>query len=201
MKKLVIATGNRKKFKEIKKILAKVPLKVKCLNDFDKAPKIVEDGRTFFANAKKKAVAASLFYDALAVGEDSGLEVKALGGKPGIYSARFSGKGVTDLKNIDKLLGKLKGLPASKRGARFFCCAVLACKGRVIKKFEGSINGRILDTLKGSSGFGYDPVFYVPSLKKTLAQVPLRTKNKLSHRYKAISSLSRYLRKCLKKTR
>ena len=135
----------------------------------------------------------------MAVGEDSGLAVRALGGRPGILSARFSGKGATDVKNIEKLLREMKGLPASKRRACFVCCAVLAYKGKVIKKFEGTIQGRILESPKGSSGFGYDPVFYVPRLKKTLAQVPLGVKNRLSHRYKAISSLSRYLRKYLKK--
>ena len=197
--RFIVATGNKKKFREIKKILGRLPVRVHCLKDFERRPRIVEDGATFFANARKKAVVTSLFYDALAVGEDSGLEVRALGGRPGILSARFSGKGATDLKNIEKLLKELKGLPASKRGARFVCCAVLAYKGKVVKKFEGTIQGRILESPKGSSGFGYDPVFYVPRLRKTLAQVPSKVKNRLSHRYKAISSLSRYLRKCLKK--
>ena len=199
MEQLIIATGNKKKFREIKKILGRVSLRVRCLADFAKRPRIVEDGLTFFENARKKAEAASLFYNSWALGEDSGLEVAVLGGRPGIFSSRFAGRQATDAKNIRKLLRELKGVPSSRRKARFLCCAVLARRGKAIKRFQGILSGYISARPKGSSGFGYDPVFYVPGLKKTLAEVPPRVKNKLSHRYKAISRFRSHLRNYLKK--
>ncbi|MFC1514672.1 RdgB/HAM1 family non-canonical purine NTP pyrophosphatase [Candidatus Omnitrophota bacterium] len=199
MRRLVVATANKSKFKEIKKILGKLPLGVNYLLDFERKPRIVENGKTFFQNAKKKAQAASSFYGALSLGEDSGLEVVALDGRPGIFSSRFSGKGATDAKNIRKLLRELKGFPASQRRAAFVCSAVLMRKGKVVKSFQGRLSGSISASPRGSSGFGYDPVFYLPSLKKTLAQLPIGKKNKLSHRYKAIFKVRKYLRNYLKK--
>jgi XTP/dITP diphosphohydrolase len=198
MGKLIIATANKKKFREIKKILKTPSLEVKSLLDFKVRPRIIENGKTFFENATKKAKKASLFYNSYALGEDSGLMVSALGGRPGIFSARFAGKNSNDKKNIRKLLEALKNIPYSRRKAMFVCCAVFAYKGKAIQKFKGKVNGLIIEEARGSLGFGYDPVFYVPSLKKTLAQVPLKVKNRLSHRYKAISQFSRYLRNYLK---
>lgn len=199
MKTLVIATANLNKFKEIKKILGISSLSIKFLLDFRQRPCIVEDGKSFFENAKRKAEITSSFYDCLAIGEDSGLQVNALKGKPGIFSSRFAGEAADDKKNITKLLRQLRKVPFKKRKACFRCCAVLAYKGKTIKKFEGTISGVINFEPKGSSGFGYDPVFFVPTLKKTLAQVPISVKNKISHRYKAISKLKKYLANSLKK--
>jgi XTP/dITP diphosphohydrolase len=194
-----VATANIKKFKEIKKILARLPLEVKCLLDFKARPRIVEDGKNFFENAKKKAEITSSFYNCLSLGEDSGLQVEALGGEPGIFSSRYAGKGADDKKNIAKLLGELHNVPKNKRLARFSCWAVLADRGKSIKRFQGRISGRITLEPKGRFGFGYDPVFFIPNLQKTLAQVPLSVKNKMSHRYKAISKVRRYLDIYLKK--
>ncbi|MBN2120977.1 MAG: RdgB/HAM1 family non-canonical purine NTP pyrophosphatase [Candidatus Omnitrophica bacterium] len=199
MDQLIIATANKKKFKEIKKILGKNTFRIKYLLDFKERPRIVESGRSFFENARIKAIKTSLFYDSLALGEDSGLQVLALGGRPGIFSSRFAGKTADDKKNIDKLLKELKGVAYPKRKARFFCCAVLAYKGKVVGKFEGSLQGFISFKTEGGSGFGYDPVFFVPELKKTLAQVPPKVKNRLSHRYKAISKFSKFLRNYLER--
>lgn len=199
MENLVIATGNKKKFREIKKILKDVPVKLNSLLDFPKRPHIVEDGNTFFENAGKKAEQASLFYNCWALGEDSGLEVSFLDGSPGIFSARYAGKDATDRQNIEKLLRSLEGVPKSKRHARFFCCAVLALRGKLIGKFEGTLQGLIQFKAKGTSGFGYDPVFFVPRFGKTLAQIPLSVKNTISHRYKALSKFKTYFRNYLNK--
>lgn len=199
MEQLIIATANRKKYKEVKKIIGGLSLSIKSLLDFNKRPVIIEDGKTFFENAAKKAVTASSFYDSLALGEDSGLEVDFLNGKPGIYSARFSGRNADDRKNIIKLLRELRKVNWKQRKARFRCCAVLAYKGKKIRRFEGSLSGYITFIPEGSSGFGYDPVFYVPKLKKTLAKVPLSVKNKLSHRYKALVKFRDYLQNYLAK--
>jgi len=199
MEKLIVATANINKFKEIKNILGKLPLKVMCLLDFKTRPRIVEDGESFFENARKKAEIASSFYGSLSLGEDSGLEVDALGGKPGVLSSRYSGSGGDDKKNIAKLLKKLRNVPENKRSARFSCWAVLADKGKSLKRFQGQISGRITLEPKGSSGFGYDPVFLIPNLQKTLAQISLPAKNKISHRHEAISRVRQYLDIYLKK--
>ena len=199
MDELIVATANKKKFKEIKKILGKLPLEVKYLLDFKERPKIIENGKSFFENARIKAEATSCFYNSLALGEDSGLWVEALEGAPGIFSSRFAGKNADDKKNIAKLLKELKAVSKKDRKARFFCCLVLANKGKTLRKFEGSLSGFITLKPRGESGFGYDPVFFVPGLNKTLAQIPLSVKNKLSHRYKAISKFRRFFSNYLKK--
>lgn len=199
MTRLIVATANKKKFLEIKKILGRLSLEINCLLDFKKRPKIVENGKSFFENAKKKAETASAFHGCLSLGEDSGLEVDALGGSPGIFSARYAGKDADDKKNIAKLLKKLANVPKNKRDAHFLCWAVLAYKGKSIKRFRGQIQGRITLEPKGKFGFGYDPVFLVPKLQKTLAQLPISSKNKMSHRYKAVTKVCQYLDKYLKK--
>ncbi len=201
MKQLIIATANSKKYKEVKKIIGGLFLDIKSLLDFNRRPVIVEDGKSFFENAAKKAVTASLFYDSFALGEDSGLEVDFLNGQPGIYSARFSGPKANDKKNIVKLLKALRKVDWKRRKARFRCSAVLAYKGKKIRRFEGALSGYITFKPEGCSGFGYDPVFYVPKLKKTLAQVPLSVKNRLSHRYKALLKFRNYLQNYLVKTK
>jgi len=201
MEQLIIATANRKKYKEVKKIIGGLFLSIKSLLDFNKRPVIIEDGKTFFENAAKKAVTASSFYDSLALGEDSGLEVDSLNGEPGIYSARFSGRNANDKKNIVKLLKELRKVDWKERKARFRCCPVLAYKGKKIRRFEGALSGYIAFKPEGCSGFGYDPVFYVPKLKKTLAQVPLLVKNRLSHRYRALLKFRNYLQNYLAKAK
>ena len=196
---LVVATANKKKFKEIKAILGDLPLQIKSLLDFKKKPEIVEDGQTFLENAQRKAKITSSFYNCLSLGEDSGLEVEALGGKPGVFSSRFAGKQSTDRENIKKLLRELEGLPKYKRRAKFVSQVVLACKGKILVSFKGSLAGFITFQPQGRFGFGYDPVFFLSEYKKTTAQLKPSLKNKISHRYKALSKLRKFLKDYLVK--
>ncbi|RKY35320.1 MAG: non-canonical purine NTP pyrophosphatase, RdgB/HAM1 family [Candidatus Omnitrophota bacterium] len=197
---LIVATANKKKFKEIKAILGDLPLQIKSLLDFKKKPKIIEEGKTFLENAEKKAEITSSFYNCLSLGEDSGLEVEALKGRPGVFSSRFAGKNATDRENIEKLLTELKGLPKYKRKAKFISQVVLACKGKILASFKGSLTGFITFQPQGRFGFGYDPVFFLPEYKKTTAQLKPSLKNKISHRYKALSKLKKFLKNYLELT-
>ena len=181
----VLASNNKKKIKELNEILSKkLPdVKVLSLADIGFEGEIVEDGKTFAENAKIKAsVPASLGY--IGIGDDSGLCVDYLGGEPGIYSARYSGLG--DEGNIEKLLKSLDGVPSDERTAHFVCsiCCVFP-DGKVITA-EGKAHGIILEERKGQGGFGYDPVFYFPSLGKTFSEISQEEKNKISHRANAL---------------
>ncbi len=183
---LVVATKNKKKLEEIKEILKGLKLKIISLADLSGTPRIIENGKTFQGNAIKKAVKTACFTKQLAMGEDSGLCVDALGGKPGIYSARFSGKDKSDEKNNLKLLEVLGGLPVSKRKAHYCCAVALADKNGLIGVVEGKCHGVIGFEQKGSFGFGYDPLFVIPKYGKTFAQLGARIKHKMSHRYHAL---------------
>ena len=181
----VLASNNKKKIKELNEILSKkLPdVKVLSLADIGFEGEIVEDGKTFAENAKIKAsVPASLGY--IGIGDDSGLCVDHLGGEPGIYSARYSGLG--DEGNIEKLLKSLDSVPFDERTAHFVCsiCCVFP-DGKVITA-EGKAHGIILEECKGQGGFGYDPVFYFPSLGKTFSEISQEEKNKISHRANAL---------------
>ena len=183
---LVVATRNQHKLKEIKTLLKGLPVKVLSINNFKGVPEVIEDGATLKANAKKKAIQVSRFLKRLVIADDSGLEVKVLGGKPGVYSARFSGKGATYTSNNEKLLRLLKGLPAGKRKALFRCVMAVADKGRLVGLTEGRSRGRIGFEAKGRAGFGYDPVFISDGYKKTFAQLGIKKKNRISHRSRAL---------------
>lgn len=181
----VLASNNKKKIKELNEILSKkLPdVKVLSLADIGFEGEIVEDGKTFAENAKIKAsVPASLGY--IGIGDDSGLCVDYLCGEPGIYSARYSGLG--DEGNIEKLLKSLDGVPFDERTAHFVCsiCCVFP-DGKVITA-EGKAHGIILEERHGEGGFGYDPVFYFPSLGKTFSEISQEEKNKISHRANAL---------------
>lgn len=192
--RLIVATKNKGKLREIKDILRGINLPIISLGDLDKKIRIVENGKTFLENASKKAIPVSKVYKKdFVLGEDSGLEVDCLNKKPGIYSKRYSGKYATDGKNNKKLLKSLDGVPFKKRGAQYRCCIVLARGSRTIKVFEGKLRGKINTASKGSNGFGYDPVFYLPAYKKTVALLPLSVKNSISHRAKAFRKLKKYL--------
>ncbi len=192
--RLIIATKNKGKLREIKKILKSLNFPIVSLADLDKKVRIVENGKTFLENATKKAIPVSKIYENdYVLGEDSGLEVDSLGGKPSIHSKRYAGKNATDIKNNKELLKALEGIPSKKRGAQYRCCLVLAKAGKLIKVFEGSLRGSINYTSKGNKGFGYDPVFYLPSYRKTVAQMPISVKNQISHRAKAFRKLKKYL--------
>ncbi|MEW6009013.1 MAG: RdgB/HAM1 family non-canonical purine NTP pyrophosphatase [Candidatus Omnitrophota bacterium] len=194
---LLIATRNRKKFKEIKDLLKKNVLRTFSLADFPGLPKIKETGATFKANAEKKAREISRLTRKLTLGEDSGLCVDALKGAPGVFSSRFAGKQKSDEDNNNKLLRLLKSLPLAKRKAHYVCAVAIAYKGKILKTVEGRCSGLIGFKRQGTSGFGYDPLFIIPRYKKTFGQLGLKIKHKMSHRSKAIKKLKKYL-SCLK---
>lgn len=183
---LLVATRNKKKLEEIKHLLTDMDLCVTSLDDYADMPEIVEDGETFEENAIKKAVSIALFTKKLVLGEDSGLEVEALKGRPGVYSARYSGSGATDKKNNRKLLKELDGVPLKRRGACYQCAIALADGKRLIATVKGSCRGMIASAPRGDNGFGYDPLFLIPRLKKTFGELPIEVKHKMSHRRRAI---------------
>jgi len=192
---LVVATKNRKKLQEIKEILKDLQLRITPLADYHKTPRIVENGRTFKDNAVKKAVKIGQFYGKLTLGEDSGLCVDALGGKPGIHSSRFSGPDKSDLKNNLKLLRLLGDLPINKRKAQYYCAVALADKDGLLGVTEGRCSGFIGFKMQGHFGFGYDPLFVIPKYKKTFAQLGPRIKHKMSHRYRALEKAKEIIQK------
>ncbi|MDD5477637.1 MAG: RdgB/HAM1 family non-canonical purine NTP pyrophosphatase [Candidatus Omnitrophica bacterium] len=197
--KLVVATRNRKKLLEIKEILKGMDLTLLSLDAYKNSPKVVENGKTFKENAVKKAVKLARFTGEFCLGEDSGLCVDALDGAPGIYSARFSGRDKSDIKNNLKLLRLLKDLPLLKRKAYYVCAVALADKRGLVGVVEGKCNGLIAFEVKGSAGFGYDPVFYIPKHKKTFAQLGEKIKHKMSHRYHALEKAKRIIQKYIVK--
>ncbi len=199
MKKIIIATRNQGKLREIRDILKDIPLEFLPLSDFPEVPEIEEDGYSYTENALKKAGIVSSITGLPTIGEDSGLEVDALAGMPGIFSARYAGFNANDDDRIKKLLKELEGVSEDKRGARYVCSAVLALPDGNRFISEGTVEGRITLAPRGSVGFGYDPVFYVQEYGKTMAELPIEVKNRISHRGKAITGLRERILKCLKK--
>ncbi|MDD3345513.1 MAG: XTP/dITP diphosphatase [Candidatus Omnitrophica bacterium] len=200
MIRLVVATRNKKKLFEIKDILKGINIKLLSLDSFTDAPCVRENGKTFQENAVKKATKLARFTGEICLGEDSGLCVDALDGAPGIYSARFSGRDKSDLKNNIKLLKLLKDTPFNKRKAYYVCAVALADKYGVLGVVEGRCSGLIAFEPKGSAGFGYDPLFYIPKYKKTFAQLGEKVKHKMSHRYHALKKARRVIEKCVVKS-
>ena len=196
--KIVFASGNEGKVKEIKEMLEGMGIELVSLKAYANVPEIVEDGSTFLENALKKARIISEFTNETVLADDSGLRVDELDGQPGIYSARYAGEKATDDDNIDLLLEKLKNIPQEKRTA-FFCCAlVLYRTDGSYDSFESKWQGLIIDDRRGTNGFGYDPVFFVPELKKTAAELPPEIKNKVSHRGQAFAKLKEALKEKIK---
>ena len=189
-----MATGNRHKVEEIRAVLADLPVAVRSLAEFPGAPEVVEDGRTYRENSLKKARSAAKFTGKPALADDTGLEVDALGGQPGLYAARFAGEGCTFQDNIRKLLRLLEGVPPQRRGARFVCVLALVDPSGREQVVEGDLYGRITEAPAGGGGFGYDPVFYVPDLGKTLAELTPEEKNRISHRGRALAKVREMLR-------
>jgi XTP/dITP diphosphohydrolase len=195
---LVLATRNQGKVREIEKMLDLPRLEIRSLRDFPDLPEIAEDGQTFLENALKKAQGCAQATGRPALAEDSGLEVDFLDGAPGIYSARFSGAGATDEANNRKLLSLLEGVPEEKRTARFVCQMVLYLpEGKWIQA-EGFCPGIIAPGKRGEHGFGYDPVFFLPEFGKTMAEIPLEEKNRISHRAQALREIRSHLEAILK---
>ncbi|MFH1856133.1 MAG: XTP/dITP diphosphatase [Candidatus Omnitrophota bacterium] len=193
MVKLVIATRNHNKKSELVKLLKGLKVKILTLEDFKEAPCVEEDGDTFKANAVKKAKEIADYTGFLTLADDSGLEVDAIGGAPGVYSARFSGKGANDAKNNRKLLKLIKGIPEEKRKARFVCTIAVAKKNKLLKVVTATVFGRIAEKTSGVHGFGYDPVFIPRSFNKTFAELGPEIKDKISHRAKALEKAKKFL--------
>jgi len=190
---LVIASGNNNKVNEIQCLLGEVPFRVSSLNMYPQIPEIQETGNTYRENALLKAVQVAKLTNCFALGDDSGLEVEALGDQPGLYSARFAGEGVSYRENNKKLLSLLEGVPASKRQATFYCVMALADPKGKTYVLEGSVKGLIAMKEQGTGGFGYDPLFILPDLGKTFAELSPDEKNSLSHRAKALEKVKEIL--------
>lgn len=191
---IVLATTNKKKVEEIKKIFGVMDTasRIYTLNDFPAVGDVEEDGDTFEANAIKKARHVAAATRMTAIADDSGLEVDALDGAPGVFSARYAGEGASDEQNSAKLLDALKDVPDEKRGARFACCIAIVSQAEV-RTFMGFIEGTIGRELKGHNGFGYDPLFYPEGSDRTFAEMSDREKNAISHRAMALRELQKYL--------
>lgn len=195
MTELVIATRNAHKTREIQQILGP-QFTVRDLRTHSAISEIPETGISFEENASLKAVAVSQRLPNLVIADDSGLEVDALGGVPGVYSARYAGIKASEKEKIDKLLRELASVGAinDARRARFRCVLALACKGNLLASVEGVVEGRIADKARGSGGFGYDPIFIPEGFQQTFGELPAEVKNTISHRAKAIRRLATKLR-------
>jgi len=186
---LVVATTNHGKVQEFRQLLHDLPLCLRSLTDFPPLDPVVEDGLTYVANAAKKATVVARATMLPALADDSGLEVDALDGKPGLHSARFAGREQDSAANIDKLLKSLEGVPMERRSARFRCSVVLALPSGRIHTAEGTCEGRITTARHGSGGFGYDSVFLYEPAAQTFAELPATYKDRVSHRAVAIAAL------------
>jgi len=186
---LVLATRNRHKGNELASLLADLPVRIRTMDEFPDVPDVVEDGDTCEANAIKKARAVSDATGLMAVADDTGLEVDALDGRPGVYAARYAGPQATYEDNCRKLLGEMAGVPLDRRTARFVTVAAVALPSQTVEVMTGRLEGLISERPAGARGFGYDPVFYVPELGRTLAELSSEEKNCISHRAKAFAQV------------
>ncbi len=184
---LVLATRNSGKTKEIRAFLQNYPIEIKDLNDFGPIPDVREDGTTFDENAYKKASFTAKVLGLPAMADDSGLEVEALGGAPGVHSARYAGPCATDQERNARLLREMEG--KTNRSAAFICVISIAVPSGLALTYEGRCEGWIAEVPAGDKGFGYDPVFYYPPMKRTFAQLSAEEKNQVSHRGKALEEL------------
>ncbi|MEN3370250.1 MAG: XTP/dITP diphosphohydrolase [Verrucomicrobiota bacterium] len=188
MKRLLLATRNPHKTREFAEILGD-EFVVRDLSEALDLPIVEETGATFEENAILKAVAISKHFPGLIVGDDSGLEVDALNGAPGIFSARYAGEGATNAEKIAKVLGQLVSSDAGSRAARFRCVLVPARRGKVLRIFEGAVEGIIVAAPRGSAGFGYDPIFQPRGYDRTFGELSASEKNRMSHRAHAIQAM------------
>jgi XTP/dITP diphosphohydrolase len=192
---LVVGSRNPKKREEIVEILGDLGLDLRDLTSWPDAPEVVEDGATFADNARKKAIELARYLGQWALGEDSGLVVPALNGRPGVHSARYAGKQGDDAANNARLLAELAPLPDDRRAAYYVCTAALADPaGEVRAVVEGRCHGIIIREPRGSGGFGYDPLFLIPEYHRTFGELSPRVKHALSHRARALAQLRPVLR-------
>ena len=185
--RLLIATGNRKKLDELRALLEGVPFDIVCPADVGLEQDVAETGVTFEENARLKAVLLASQSGLLTLADDSGLEVDALGGQPGVMSARYAGENATDSRRVQYLLSRLAGVPPEERGARFRCVVAIAAPRGQVDLCSGECRGFITLEPKGRNGFGYDPVFFFPELGCTMAELPPEVKHKISHRGQAMA--------------
>ncbi|MGG7145095.1 XTP/dITP diphosphatase [Clostridium nigeriense] len=203
MKKLVIASNNEGKIKEIKKVLANLPIEVLSLKDMGLDIDVEEDGLTFEDNAKKKSV--EIYKELIKKGEnnfivmsdDSGLEVDYLNGEPGVFSARYAGEHGNDKKNNEKLLLNLSGVNNENRKARFVCQLALISDKNEYRTLRGTVEGYILEKEKGHGGFGYDPLFFYEPLNRSFGELTMEEKNKISHRGVALQKVKEIIKELL----
>ncbi|OGV45033.1 MAG: non-canonical purine NTP pyrophosphatase, RdgB/HAM1 family [Lentisphaerae bacterium GWF2_44_16] len=191
MFQILAATKNKHKVEEYKELLAGKDVEISSLLEFPDCPDIEEDGSTFEENARKKALAASDSTEMPAFADDSGLEVAALNGEPGVKSARYAGKNASNEERIAKLLENMKG--KEDRRARFVCVIAVANNGEIIETFRGEVSGKITEAPRGTNGFGYDPVFMPDGYDKTFGELSSEIKNKISHRAKAAREAIDYI--------
>ena len=194
IRELVLATRNRHKGEELAALLGGLGIMIRTLDEFPDAPEVVEDGDTCEANAIKKARTIAEFTGLPAVADDTGLAVDALNGRPGVYAARYAGEDATYEDNCRKLLLELRGVPRERRTARFLTVAAIALPSDGIRVAQGILEGEIAEEASGTLGFGYDPLFLIPELGKTLAQLSANEKNTVSHRAKAFIQAKALLR-------
>ena len=186
---ILLATKNPGKLRELREITADMPLVCHGLDEFPNIPDAVEDGETFAENARRKALHYAAATGRYTLADDSGLEVDALDGAPGVYSARYAGLPGDDGANNHKLLAALADVPPAQRSARFRCAMAFARPGEVLRESAGAVAGQIITTPRGDNGFGYDPLFLVPTLEKTVAELPAEQKHALSHRGQALRAM------------
>lgn len=195
--KLLVATTNKKKLEELRALVADLDLELLCLADLPEYREVPETGKTFRENAALKAMGYAKQTGYLTLGEDSGLSCDALGGEPGVYSARFAGPGKNDPDNNLKVLNMMEDVPDERRAAHFTSAVAIALPGRLIGTVEGQVYGQISREVLGENGFGYDPIFYYPPYGKTFGQVSAEMKHRVSHRAQALGQakelLSRFL--------
>lgn len=192
-RRLVIASRNRNKIREIKELTSGFALEAMGIDELGDFPEVKEDGATFYENARKKAVETARLVQELVLADDSGLEVDALGGAPGVQSARFAGDHADDAANNRLLLRKLEGFALEQRGAQFRCVMALAAPGSEVQFSEGICRGVIVFEPRGRGGFGYDPLFLVPEYSRTFAELESATKNRISHRSLAMEGMLKLL--------
>jgi XTP/dITP diphosphohydrolase len=187
-RQIVLASRNKKKTEEVAALLAPAGFEVIPVTQFPDVPEVVEDGDTFAANAAKKATEVAVALQQWVIGEDSGLQVDALQGAPGIYSARYSGENATDERNNAKLMEELQGVPAEKRTAGYVCSIALSNPGGQVRlAVEGTCRGQITTEARGNGGFGYDPYFLIPEFHRTFGELSALVKHQLSHRARAFA--------------
>jgi XTP/dITP diphosphohydrolase len=194
IEEILLATRNPDKVRELTALLRDLGIRIRTLTDFPNAPEVTEDGITCEANALKKAREIASATGIPSVADDTGLEVDALGGRPGVFAARYAGEHATYEDNCKKLLQELDGVPPTKRTARFLTVAALAMPGGISRVAKGVLLGVIAEGSIGTQGFGYDPVFFVPELGRTLAELTAEEKNRISHRAKAFRAMADILR-------